>query len=247
MTSKMKIELPPTIRDCHQSGKFSVDVDVLLERLDHLVALGYEIIRLTEVSSPKFRKPLEAWAKANNFHIYHPRRSGANECAILAKNKISRRFSWQATKFALKVGRKAPTWVVSCRVDGAGQCFVLHTPAHNDGLKKGLWPTRVYYSIIDSIKRRIKFKRETWSADFNVDLRRDNFKGEIEHNWFRGLTLAVSKNQKPTEGGRVIDGFATTDEVVQSGVTETAIPGGQKHLDHLPVGIKRRRKIREAA
>lgn len=224
----------PTLTIAHQSGHWTCTPAELIEAL-HVLMFGHgaDLVTITEVSPPKFRRVLRAWAKRHGLYLYHPGHAGANECAILSSHPITKVRQRQLTRLRLRIGRTAPTYLVSAHVQGWGWFSVLHTPAHTEGLRdtgKSAWFTRVYLSIVDTLQVVRLQTRRRWTilGDWNGELRSGRFRLLLERTFPR-LHLLNPRTQRPTLENRVIDGGMTSLRTVDPFAT---IRTPLKGLDH---------------
>lgn len=207
-----------------------------IETLDNAVhPNSSKVILLTEQASGKFAQPLKDWAKAHSMHLYHPDVPGPKECAILSDRPIRHQTYFKLTNLALDpkvTNRKAPLYVVAVKPEGDDWIGVWHSPAHSDGLKPGNPMTRVYLSAVNGLKkwRMTVGGKPTIGGDFNA---RPGLVRQVFAKKFPHMQWAGPADQKPTEGGRVIDGALTRRKVLEPAKTLPAQPG----FDHKPVLI----------
>jgi hypothetical protein len=187
---------------------------------------------------------MRVWAKRNGWHLWHPNRRGRNECAILSRRPLDHRRAFRLTGLTLKAGRTAPLYLVAAHIKGGPWIGAWHTPAHNGGLRRGLWPTRVYMSALTGLRAarmRMHGGGVALAADWNLDLRRCDVRAQLAKP-YPHMQWGWTPGQKNTEGGRVIDGVLTNLPILEPSTTLPAQPG----FDHRPVltvlGPKRRRK-----
>jgi len=224
----------PKVRIVHASGRFdATDVD-LAAALDAYAA-DADVITLTEVAGIKLVAALVAWAADNNWHLYHPSAAGQRECAILSRTPFTTTKAQRLTDLTLKVGRTSPLFLISAHVKGGPWVAVWHSPAHNEGLKRGLWPTRVYRSALAGLRvarMRLRGGGVAACGDWNLDLDRASVRAQLAKPFPR-FKWAWARGQKPTLGGRVIDGVLTNLEVAEPATTLPAQPG----FDHRAVAV----------
>jgi endonuclease/exonuclease/phosphatase (EEP) superfamily protein YafD len=223
-----------TIAVIHASGKASKPAatgEQMTAALD-AYAPQADVITLTEVAGAEMRTTLVAWAKANGWHLYHPPLLGQRECAILSRRPFTAARAHRLTDLTLKTGRTAPLYLVSAHIKGTPWVGVWHSPAHNEGLKPGLWPTRVYRSALVGLRAaRMKMRHGggvVICGDWNL---RPALLERVSP--LKRLKWAGEVGQKPTEGGRVIDGVLTNLDVVTPAVTLPRQPG----FDHRAVRV----------
>lgn len=224
------------IKHAHQSGKHNATPDQWRAMLTGL-AKYHQVITLTECSQR--RDVIAAWAEANHWHLHHPEQPGGAECAILSRRPISHGRIRRLTRLTLKSARKAPITSVIARTFGI-RFDVLHTPAHTHGLRaagKTSWPTKVYHSMLDGLRRILPAKPRTVVGDWNLPINEAAIRALLE---LPGLTFAVPP--KPTHGDRTIDGAQTNLTVVHVETLER-FPG----FDHAPVSIWYRVQLRHKA
>jgi hypothetical protein len=220
-----------------QSGHWDMEVVQLESALDYFFKVEKaDVVQYTEVSPDKFYWPIRHYCHKNNLHLHHPKRPGADECMTVSRVKITQRRSHQATEFKLPHGRTAPTFLLSTKLAGWGKFRVLHTPAHTGGLRKtgkfAAW-TRVYYSVLDFLARKIRNTAgmQTFSADVNLDMHLEkNY--ELFAEYFAGLTYAGRQKQYGDLGHRLITATWTNHVVHKR--SETLSPRRPGH-DHAPV------------
>lgn len=224
-----------SLRVTHLSGKWSATPGELRAALNAIVdEHGADVITLTEVQPEDLGRAIREWCAGHGWHLQHPKVKGAAECAILSRLPLVARRRRQLTKLGLRIGRKDPTFLVSAHVVGWGWFSVLHTPAHTGGLRRFgryRWPTRVYYSILETLAIVQLRMRMHWTVlmDANLDLRRPVIRS-LFGRVFPGLQVINPIDQQITEGGRVIDGGVTNLRVL-SCVTGSRLDG----FDHRPV------------
>lgn len=225
------------LRYIAQSGHWSMTVEQLLDALEYFFfdknGPQADVVQYTEVSPPKFRKPLKRWCKRNNLKLHHPRRRGAAECMTISAAGIRRRGSNARllTRLRLKVGRTDPTYMLVTKIPGWGKFRFFHTPAHTLGLKRGLWPTRVYHSVLDGVRRVMDSVRgyQTAGGDMNLELDREKNQETIMAA-LGDLEYAGDRNTKPDIGNRLITGIWTNLDVA---VPTRRLPRQDGH-DHAP-------------
>jgi hypothetical protein len=227
---------PPaaTITVVHASGKASKPAATSAQMTAALntYAADADVITLTEVAGIQMIAALVTWAAANKWHLYHPPNKGQRECAILSRKPLTAVKAHRLTDLTLKTGRTAPLYLVSAHVKGGPWVGVWHSPAHNDGLKPGLWATRVYLSALAGLRAARMTMRHAGgvvlAGDWNL---RPALLERVSP--LKRLRWAGTADQKPTEGGRVIDGALTNLSVVTPAVTLPAQPG----FDHKAVRV----------
>jgi endonuclease/exonuclease/phosphatase (EEP) superfamily protein YafD len=215
----------------HASGKASkpaATAGQLNTALDWY-ATQADVITLTEVAGTDVSAALVLWAGAHGWHLYHPSGAGKSECAVLSKKPFGATKALRLTDLTLKTGRTAPLYLIAAHIKGGPWVPVWHSPAHTHGLKPGLWPTRVYRSALAGLlAARMKLRGGGVILGGDWNLRPELL---VKVAPFKHLTWAGAANQKPTEGGRVIDGFLTNLHVATPAVTLPAQPG----FDHKAV------------
>lgn len=223
------------VRLIHASGRFTATVDQLIAALD-VYAAQADVITVTEVSPARFhRSGLLRWADQNGWHVHHTTGAGENECAILSRWPLARRKTFRLTPLTLKTGRTAPIYLVAARIKDGPWIGVWHTPAHNDGLRPGLWPTRVYQTALTGLRQarmRMHGGGVAIAADWNLDLRRPSVRAHLARPYPR-MRWALTRHQTPTQGGRVIDGVLTNRQVIDPATTLPPEPG----FDHRAVSV----------
>jgi endonuclease/exonuclease/phosphatase (EEP) superfamily protein YafD len=229
------------IRVVHASGKASKPAATAAQMTAALdtYAAEADVITLTEVAGLEMIAALVAWAADNKWHLFHPPYAGQRECAILSRAPITAAKAQRLTDLTLKVGRKSPMFLISAHVKGGPWVGVWHAPAHNEGLKPGLWPTRVYRSALAGLRAaRMKTRGGgvVICGDWNI---RPALINRV--NPFKHLKWAGAVGQKPTEGGRVIDGALTNFAIATPAVTLPAAPG----FDHRAVLVVLKKKERK--
>lgn len=204
------------------------------ERLEAVDA-GSRIIGLTEQAAHKFDNALEEFADESGWHLYHPNPRGPRECAFLSSRPIRRRTYLLLTDKTLDpkvTNRSAPLFVDAIRPQGDDWFAIWHSPAHNEGLRRGNRATRVWLDAWHGMKRwRMGVSgRPTIMGDWNADPNRPRVLDVMTANFPR-MKWAGEEDQRPTQGGRVIDGFLTRRRVVESARTLKRMDG----FDHAPV------------
>jgi len=224
-----------------QSGRFTATPDQLThaldahkQRLDKL-DVGSRVILLTEMSPNKYDNTLADWADHNGWHVHHPVTTGPDECAILSQRPFRRQSYFLLTHLRLDkrvTNRTAPLFVTAAKPQGDDWFAVWHSPAHNQGLRPGNHATRVYRSALGGLKAwRMRIGgRPTLAGDWNADARRKRVQ-DILLARFPKMQWAGTGKQRPTEGGRVIDGFVTRRRVIERARTLPAMDG----FDHRAV------------
>lgn len=232
LTKPPPVKHGPPLTFVHASGKASKPAATgaqMASALDAYTEAGAQVITLTEVAGLEMTTTLASWAKTNRWHLYHPSAVGQRECAILSRKPFDRTKAQRLTDLTLKTGRTAPLFLVSAHIKGGPWVAVWHSPAHTQGLKAGLWPTRVYRSALTGLlKARMRMRGSGFvlAGDWNL---RPELLTKVSP--FKHLTWAGAAHQKPTEGGRVIDGFLTNLDVAEPAVTLPPEPG----FDHRAV------------
>lgn len=215
-----------------QSGHWNMDIEELLGALDHYFnVLEVDIVEYTEVSPPKFRKPLVRWCKKHHLYLHHPRGRGRGECMTVSRLPVDRVRSHARllSKMRLNIGRTAPTYLKVTAIPGWGKFRFVHTPAHTGGLRRyGVfrWPTRVYLSVMSGLRRIMDSTKgyNTAGGDENLDLDRPDVQALLGKN-MPGLTYAGSPDQKPDIGNRLITGIWTNLTIVRPSRTLMKQPG----------------------
>lgn len=228
----------PRFFHAHISGHWKATVAQFIAMLDYLVDHeGRNLLTGTEVSPDKFRAPLIAWAKRRGWDIQHPDGKGKNECFILSEHPIAKRKAWRLTPLRLPFGRTAPIYLIAARLRNGPWVAVWHSPAHNDGLSKrgkaAPW-TRVYVSALTGLhvaRMRMRKGHVLLAGDWNWSLARKIARQTLGAD-FPKMRWGWHKGQKPTEGGRVIDGVLTNLVIVKRSWTLAKRFAG---LDHRAV------------
>lgn len=220
-----------------QSGKWSMSVEHFLDALEYFFFVeGADVVQYTEVSPDKFQHPrIRAWCKAGGLHLHHPKRAGANECLTVSRIRFNRlrNSARRLSPLRLKIGRTAPTFMLISCVRGWGRLRIFHTPAHNFGLRAGLWATKVWFSVMDGARDILDGVRgkNTCSADFNVAVDRPLTQNVINSH-LEGFEYAGSEDQNPDIGMRLITGmWVKNHKVVKRSRTLKRRP----YHDHAPV------------
>lgn len=220
------------IRHVHASGRFDATNQQLVTALS-AYEQSADVITITEVAPDKYADVLEQWAVSRGWHLYHPQGRGKDECAILSRRHFERRATHRLTDLTLRSGRTAPIYLITARVHDGPWFGVWHSPAHNGGLRRQLWPTRVYLSALQGLRAA----RQTMhgggvvlAADWNLDLRRPVIYAQLAKP-YPHMRFGVGHAQAPTEGGRVIDGVLTNLSIVHRTRTLPKQPG----FDHAAV------------
>jgi hypothetical protein len=207
------------------SGKVTASAGQLYSALGHYAialkrkaprARRYAIL-VTEVSPDKFNKPLRAFAQNfGGWALFHPLGiRGADECAILSTIPFEDQQAWQLTDLHLThatTGRTAPIALTGAKPRNGPWLADWHTPAHTGGLDPRTWPTHVYLSAREGLKRA----REDMgggdgvvlAADWNIRLESGPVRDRLGKP-YPNMEWSWHPGQEPTEGGRVIDGFLT--------------------------------------
>lgn len=215
-----------------QSGHWDMTVGELLDALGYYFnVLEADVVEYTEVSPPKFRKPLRKWCKKNHLYRHHPRGRGRGECMTVSRIPIGRLASHARllSKLRLKVGRTAPTYLKVTAIKGWGKFRFVHTPAHTGGLKKFggfAWPTRVYMSVMSGLRRFMDNTHgyNTAGGDVNLDLGLQRNLELLGQN-MPGLKYAGRHGQKGDLGNRLITGVWTNLTIVSRSQTLDKQPG----------------------
>lgn len=219
-----------------QAGKWTMTVDEFLNAMAFFFnTMHAHVVQYTEVSPAKFQHPkVKDWFLDNGIHLHHPEEPGANECLTASRIPINfkRSRARRLSDLVLKVGRKQPTYLLTTFITGWGKFRFLHTPAHTDGLKPGLWPTRVWRAVMGRVHRIVKRYQglETVGGDINYDLNRKSRKAVIDP-YFAGLTYAGDKDSGADLGGRLITGTWTNLKIIRHSEVLKRQPGH----DHAPV------------
>lgn len=221
-----------------QAGKWSMSVDEFLDAMEYFFGtLHAHVVQYTEVSPEKFQHPkVTTWFETQGIDLHHPSEPGANECLTASKIPINFRRSHarRLSDLVLKVGRKQPTYLLTTFITTWGKFRFLHTPAHTDGLKPGLWPTRVWRAVMARMKRIVKNYKgtETVGGDINYDLNRKSRAAVIDP-YFHGLTYTGDVHSGDDLGGRLITGVWTNLRIVEPAKVMKRQPGH----DHAPVRV----------
>ena len=206
------------------------------QRLDDTVSpRDSKVVGLTEQAADKFDAPIREFCDETGMHFYHPARRGPNECALLSSRPIASRMSFRLNDKRLDpkvTGRSAPLYVVGFRPRGDSWFGIWHSPAHNGGLDPDNHATDVWLDAWRGMKRwRMRLEgKPTIMGDFNADPNRAHVR-DILLARFPKMEWAGTGRQRPTEGGRVIDGFVTRRRVLRRARTLPAMDG----FDHRAV------------
>lgn len=214
------------------SGRYDASRAHLVAALDEFAAQA-DVIPPTEVGEDGARRTLHDWAKRNDWHLWHPVRRGAAECAVLSRWPFDRRAAWRLTNLVLQSARTAPIYLTAARLKGGPWIGVWHSPAHTEGLRPGLWPTRVYLSALTGLRTgrmRMHGGGCALTGDFNLDLSRPAIRSQLAEP-FPHMRWGWTRRQAPTEGGRVIDGVLTNLPIRVPSVTLPPMDG----FDHRAV------------
>ena len=210
------------MRHVHASGRFDATPAELTKALDfYALVEKADVITLTEVAPKPLGAAILAWAKSNGWFFWHPGGRGPSECAILSRHRFDKRTAFRLSDITLKTGRTAPLYLTAAHIKGGPWIGVWHTPAHNGGLKPSLWATRVYRAALVGLRQarmRMRGGGVVLAADWNLDLRRSMIRAQLAKP-YPAFRWALSVGQKPTLGGRVIDGVLTNLPVIRSAKT----------------------------
>lgn len=202
-------------------------------------------ILVTEVSPDKFNRPLRNFANDLGWWLFHPQGvRGADECAVLSSVPLTDHATWVLTDLHLTkatTNRTAPIALTGAKMRNGPWLSDWHTPAHTGGLDPGTWPTHVYLSALEGLHRARQDMGGgdgvVLAADWNIDLDRGEVRDrlgkpypQLHWSWHRG--------QKPTEGGRVIDGFLTNLPIRHAAETLPKQPGFDHHAVFTVLGEK---------
>lgn len=221
-----------------QAGKWSMYVEQLIAAIHYYFfeytwhGLRVGVLQYTEVSPPKFRRPLKRYCRKYGLRLHHPRGLGRGECMTITRKELKinrlRSHARRASDLRLKVGRTAPTFLLTTRIRGWGRFHFLHTPAHNKGLMRGLFETKVWISVMGGVRRLIKpdFNVEdTLGGDMNVDLERDKMEATVKSFLGHDMHYAGSAGQAPDLGNRIITGVWSSLLIVHRSITLGKRPG----------------------
>jgi hypothetical protein len=226
------------VRLIHASGRFDAGVPNLEHALD-TYAPDADVITLTEVSPAHYAPALRSWAKANGWHLWHPRVNNADECAILSREPLDKRAAWRLSDLPIPGRGGAKVYLIAAHVKDGPWIGVWHTPAHNEGLStvgKAAIPTSIYLAALTrlrALRLRMHGGGVVFCADWNLDLRRQPVRAQLQRPYPR-MKWGWTPGQKNTEGGRVIDGVLTNLPILAHSVTLPAQPG----FDHRAVATE---------
>jgi hypothetical protein len=189
-----------------------------------------KVIELTEMAAAKFGRPLRMFSDMSGMHLFHPAARGPSECAILTSRPIHRQTYLLLTDKKLDphvTNRSADIFVDAVQPEDDDWFAMLHTPAHNDGLTGRSRAKLVYLDMLVGLKtwRMRTHGKVAIGADWNADPQHNKHVAAILAERFPHLAWAGDEHQKPTEGGRVIDGVLTNRVVIKPAETLGALPG----------------------
>lgn len=214
-------------------GHFTVSRKQFFDALDYCFqdhrVMATDVL-MTELSPGRFQKIVSDYCKSRGLHYWHPKRSGANECAIISVDKLRWKSATRLTRLRIKVGRTAPINLVEAKVVNGPWWSIWHTAAHNFGLRQDVWATVVYYSTLTPwrmrLQKRSRAKRGAGSGgDYNLGLERAQVQKELlgDLNDYH-FTQELGPN-------RQIIGIATNMQVIEH-AKELELQNG---FDHAPV------------
>jgi hypothetical protein len=203
-------------------------------------------ILVTEASPDKYNDPLHEFAQEHRWWMFHPLgMPGADECAVLSSVPLEDHAAYRLTDLHLTkatTNRTAPIVLTGAKLHDGPWLADWHTPAHNGGLDPKTWPTHVYDSALEGLRVAVHDMGggdgKTIAADFNVDLARGEIRDRIGKD-YPHMHWSWHPGQKPTEGGRVIDGFLTNLPIKQAAVTLPLEHGFDHHAVFAELGEKR--------
>jgi hypothetical protein len=203
-------------------------------------------ILLTEASPDKYNEPLRQVVEDLHWWLFHPLgRPGADECAVLSSVPLEDHATYRLTDLHLTkatTNRTAPIVLTAAKLQHGPWLADWHTPAHNGGLDPHTWPTHVYDSALEGLRVAVHDMGggdgKVIAADYNVDLARGEIRDKIGKD-YQHLHWSWHPGQKPTEGGRVIDGFLTNLPIRQPAVTLPREHGFDHHAVFSELGEKR--------
>jgi len=219
------IRMKMTRRVVVQGGRFTANRTELFGLLDynfdpHGDAQATDVL-MTEVSPARYRRNLKDYIKharkrfGKKLYLWHPRGKGANECVIISDRRMPRwhRGAQLLTQKRIKVGRTAPIELVFAKLWRGPWWSIWHTPAHNFGLRRGVWATIVYRSGLPKWRRWLRLRSQSKhgagaGADFNLGLERDMVREELLKD-VHGYRFTVEPNR------HTIIGLATNMTIVE--------------------------------
>jgi hypothetical protein len=224
-------------------GKVTANSDQLLHAMDgrmHMLRVKApkavnRIILSTELSATKYNKPLQNWCDDHEKHLYHPLRSGADECCVISDLPFDDHLSMKLTDMHLTkatTNRIADIYFDGAHVKDGGWFGDWHTPAHNGGLALHNHPADVYRSALHGLKDAATHMhgKKFIAADYNVALDRQEMRDAVGQD-FPNLKWTWHPGQKGTEGGRVIDGAMTNMTIITKAETLMRPWPGLDHKD----------------
>lgn len=215
------------------AGRFTATRNQTFVALDYLFndpdVYATDVL-MTEVSPDRFREILSDYCRSRGIHLWHPKRPGADECAIMSLDRLRFKGYEQLTNLRIKIGRTDPIHLITAKVHKGPWLSIWHTAAHNFGLREGVWATTIYYSTLKPfrawLRKRSKARKGAGAGgDYNVGLERQDM---------QNLLLENTDGFKFTQeigGHRQIVGFATNMTVVEPARELELLDG----FDHAPV------------
>jgi hypothetical protein len=178
--------------------------------------------------------------------MFHPLgRPGADECAVLSSVPLEDHAAYRLTDLHLTkatTNRTAPIVLTAAKLHDGPWLADWHTPAHNGGLDPSTWPAHVYDAALEGLRVAVHDMGggdgKLIAADWNVDLARGEIRDRIGKD-YPHMHWSWHPGQKPTEGGRVIDGFLTNLPIKQPAVTLPLEHGFDHHAVFAELGEKR--------
>jgi hypothetical protein len=224
----------PTIAAVCVSGRFDATRPQILNALDVYADEGADVMTWTEVGTDQAAKALDYWCRTHGWDLHHPQGRGKAECAVLVRKLaggIGRTRAQRLTHLTLRTARSAPLYAVGAEVHFDDSTLPVwfwkwHSPAHNDGLKPGLWPTRVYRAAMVGLRtarRRVR-GGVVIDGDWNVSLERPAMRAFFRA-FFPRLHWTHDAKTRGTHGNRLIDGTLTNLRVIQPARTLTRMDG----------------------
>lgn len=231
------------LRHIQMSGRFDATRAEIFHALDFYLQFMPDVITITEVS--ELRVVLAAWAKINDWQVWHPKGYGPSENAILVRPglKLSRKRARRLTKRILSGHRKAPLYatlgdVSRPKIKGKFRIAVTHTPAHVTG-PGGLRPgndSKAYRAVLRTLNKiGLKVGQHTrrvfaadWNLDFGLEWVQELYAISFGRDTVPVWTTSNSDGHPTHDGGRTIDGVITDAEIVR----DPRVLPGQPGLDH---------------
>lgn len=214
----------------HQSGFAHADYDqwtAMLKRNAVIDRHPTHVMLTTESASHEARSAIADFCRKAGLDYYHPEGAGPGQCALMAREEITREKVERLTDLTLKSARKAPINAVRGYVYDS-YWDVWHSPAHNDRLSPG-WPTKVYFSSMAGLEAMGGSTRAVF-ADWNAPLDAPHIQREL---LLPGMKWAVGHHQHGTHGKHLIDGGQVSKniEILHRSRTLREIPGAPD-FDH---------------